>query len=51
MTILHKTREVQIQTIRKEGESMMFPECDTVCPGYDQRRRQWRHLDVGEGFN
>ncbi len=22
------------------------PECDAVCPGYDRRRRRWRHLDT-----
>ncbi len=26
--------------------SMTCPECDQTCPGYDTRRREWRHLDT-----
>ena len=46
MTIGHKAREVQVRVIRKAGHPLRCPECDAICPGYDQRRRQWRHLDM-----
>lgn len=30
------------------GDEAIFvcPECGKVCPGYDRRKRQWRHLDT-----
>ncbi len=46
VTIAHKTREVQIRVTCKAGHPLRCPECDAICPGYDQRRRQWRHLDM-----
>jgi transposase len=31
--------------VEHEG-SLQCPECGASCPGYDRRRREWRHLDT-----
>ena len=46
MTLVHKTREVQIHVSCKDGQTLTCPECGTGCPGYDQSRRHCRHLDM-----
>ena len=28
------------------GETLVCPACGAACPGYDRRRRAWRHLDT-----
>jgi transposase len=28
------------------GAELTCPKCGVICPGYDKRRRQWRHLDT-----
>ena len=28
------------------GTSLACPHCDKKAPGYDKRRKQWRHLDT-----
>jgi len=28
------------------GGKLMCPKCRKTCPGYDKRRRRWRHLDT-----
>ena len=28
-------------------QAVEVSECNTVCPDYDQRHRQWRHVDTG----
>ena len=28
------------------GETLVCPACGAACPGYDRRRREWRHLDT-----
>ena len=28
------------------GETLVCPACGAACPGYDRRRRTWRHLDT-----
>ena len=28
------------------GETLVCPACGAACPGYDRRRRVWRHLDT-----
>ena len=28
------------------GETPVCPACGAACPGYDRRRRTWRHLDT-----
>ena len=38
-------REVRVY-VRHGGTSLRCPECEAVCPGYDHRRREWRHLDT-----
>jgi len=30
----------------EEASVLVCPTCETPCPGYDRRRRQWRHLDT-----
>jgi len=32
--------------VEHEPGPMKCPECGRTCPGYDTRRRQWRHLDT-----
>ena len=31
----------------EEDSELTCPECGVVCPGYDHRRPQWRHVDFG----
>lgn len=38
--------EVKVYVERAPGTERRCPKCGTVCPGYDSRRRQWRHLDT-----
>ena len=28
------------------GETLVCPVCGAACPGYDRRRRTWRHMDT-----
>lgn len=37
---------VTVTVAPKAGASMLCPQCGKVCPGYDTRRRSWRHLDT-----
>lgn len=38
--------EVKVYVERMPGAEQRCPKCGQVCPGYDGRRRQWRHLDT-----
>jgi len=38
--------EVKVYVERTPGAEQRCPKCGQVCPGYDGRRRQWRHLDT-----
>ena len=38
--------EVKVYVEREAGSEQSCPKCGEVCPGYDQRRRAWRHLDT-----
>ncbi|HSH28748.1 MAG TPA: ISL3 family transposase [Thiohalobacter sp.] len=38
--------EVKVYVERTPGTEQRCPKCGKVCPGYDRRRRQWRHLDT-----
>jgi transposase len=43
------SKEVEIVRVRirmKRGTRLRCPTCNKVCPGYDTRRRSWRHLDT-----
>nr|VFK29991.1 MAG: transposase [Candidatus Kentron sp. MB]VFK33173.1 MAG: transposase [Candidatus Kentron sp. MB]VFK76033.1 MAG: transposase [Candidatus Kentron sp. MB] len=39
-------REIIIQVARKAGAKPCCPICGKESPGYDSRRRGWRHLDT-----
>ena len=38
--------EVIVQVERKVGAKLCCPTCGRESPGYDSRRRRWRHLDT-----
>lgn len=38
--------EVSVFVEQEPGALLTCPKCGAVCPGYDKRRRQWRHLDT-----
>jgi transposase len=38
--------EVVVQVEHDRTETLLCPECGKACPGYDSRRRRWRHLDT-----
>ena len=37
--------EVEVM-VERDSADTKCPECGRTCPGYDTRRRQWRHLDT-----
>ena len=37
--------EVEVM-VERDAAGTECPECGRTCPGYDTRRRQWRHLDT-----
>lgn len=41
-----KAGEVKVYVGQEEGAKQTCPKCGASCPGYDKRRRQWRHLDT-----
>lgn len=40
-----KDEEVHV-TVSARAEASRCPQCGRECPGYDTRRRSWRHLDT-----
>ena len=38
--------EVTIEVARESGSRLCCPTCGKESPGYDSRRRRWRHLDT-----
>lgn len=38
--------EVKVYVEQQAGTQAHCPKCGQACPGYDSRRRQWRHLDT-----
>lgn len=38
--------EVKVYVGREDCSQLCCPTCGERCPGYDKRRRQWRHLDT-----
>lgn len=38
--------EVLIHIVHDRSEALLCPECGVASPGYDTRRRRWRHLDT-----
>lgn len=41
-----KAEEVRVLLEMQPGTGLCCPECGASCPGYDTRRRSWRHLDT-----
>ena len=41
-----KEEEVYVTVAARPGTRHVCPECGRACPGYDTRRRSWRHLDT-----
>jgi len=41
-----KAGGVKVYVELKPGSRQTCPYCGAICPGYDKRRRQWRHLDT-----
>ena len=41
-----KLREITVRVEYPKGELLHCPECERVCPGYDHKPRQWRHLNT-----
>src|SRR3989442_5867468 len=37
---------VHVWLARREDAAAQCPECQTACPIYDHREREWRHLDT-----
>ena len=42
----HRDQLVRVYVAHDPDQELVCPQCGTVCPGYDKRRRQWRHLDT-----
>jgi transposase len=40
------SEEVLVRVEHDRTEALHCPECGRECPGYDTRRRRWRHLDT-----
>lgn len=38
--------EVEVFLEHARSSKLACPQCEAKCPGYDTRRRQWRHLDT-----
>ncbi len=38
--------EVKVTVEPSSGAEFYCPSCEAVCPGYDKRKKQWRHLDT-----
>ena len=41
-----KAEEVRVLIGLEAGTRLPCPKCGEACPGYDTRRRSWRHLDT-----
>ena len=42
--------EVTVHVEQEEGVQHCCPTCGEVSPGYDSRKRKWRHLDTCQGL-
>ena len=45
LALLPEREEERILIVHDGSEPLECPKCDRECPGYDHRRRRWRHLD------
>lgn len=46
VTLAPQTEEVRVRIEPVAGTRFPCPTCGQSCPGYDSRRRAWRHLDT-----
>lgn len=46
VTLDSESEEVRVVIDPSAGTRFTCPQCGTPCPGYDTRRRSWRHLDT-----
>jgi transposase len=44
--LAQRSKEVRVLIEVEEKARLSCPTCATSCPGYDTRRRSWRHLDT-----
>lgn len=44
--LLRDVGEVRVHVVPEPGVRWTCPRCGQPSPGYDTRRRQWRHLDT-----
>jgi len=44
--LLRDAEEVRVHVVPEPGVTWTCPQCGCPSPGYDSRRRQWRHLDT-----
>ena len=48
LEVFHEQAMVKVHIGHDCSEGLVCPQCGAVSPGYDQRNRQWRHLDTME---
>ena len=48
ITTDQEAREVSLEVCCTDESVLTCPECERICPVYDRRSRQWRHLDTGD---
>ena len=46
MEVLMDKRRVEVHASMEDGAQLVCPKCGSACPGYDSRRREFRHLDT-----
>jgi transposase len=46
VTLATESEEVRVSIEPVAGTRFACPTCGKACPGYDSRRRSWRHLDT-----
>lgn len=44
--LLRDAEEIRVHVVPEPGVTWTCPQCGRPSPGYDNRRRQWRHLDT-----
>ncbi|MEW5709470.1 transposase family protein [Pelomicrobium sp.] len=44
--LLREAEEVRVHVVPEPGATWTCPYCGRPSPGYDSRRRRWRHLDT-----
>ena len=47
ITADHEKKEVYLHVRCTDESELCCPKCGKICPEYDRRKRNWRHLDTG----